>query len=139
VESGYFYEAISGSIIDRYNGSLLTSTDMQTRIPIGEFVRMDYTPRSAVQVRNATSWAEVRRIVEEIEGSRNRKLVFRGQIENYLTSWPVPNPNFVISGIGEISLPPSLWRRKLRTEAVQLFGLSESVASGIGANCEFCF
>lgn len=113
VASGYFYEKHTGNIIDRYYGGLFIPTDMRTRFPIGEFAEMDHTAKSKVQVRSARSWAEVQHIVDEIAQAGSRRLLFRGQTENYITKRAVPNPCFVIEGLGEVSLVPSLWRQMI--------------------------
>ena len=113
VESGYVFEPTSKNIIDRYYGGLLFPSDQKTRFRVDQFVALDHTPRSRVQVCRANSWKEVRKIVDDIVSARQRRVLFRGQTCNYALSRSVPNPFFVENQMGEISLLPSLWRKML--------------------------
>ncbi|WP_035615293.1 FRG domain-containing protein [Haloferula sp. BvORR071] len=113
VDSGYVYNDTSGTIIDRYYGGLLLSTDLRTRFEIGEFGKWPAWLNNRVWVKAAASWADVYRIAEEAASKTRKRLLFRGQGRHYLINRAAPNPWFLVDGIGEISLVPSLWRKML--------------------------
>jgi len=114
IQSGYFsVEGLPGVVIDRYYGGLLASVDGRTRF------RPEHLARPAQQlgyipwVRPATSIADLRNIVEQTRRRTSTPLLFRGQTKHFSIGRPVPNPYFVVPGIGETSLVPSIWRRML--------------------------
>jgi hypothetical protein len=116
VESGFIYVEVSNTIIDRYYGGAITSIDWRTRFRLRDFSLTDpkIKQKSHVVVRRAKSWHDVREIVETFAAkSPHRRLLFRGQTQGYTVSRKVHNPHFVVDGIGEISLIPSVWRRML--------------------------
>ena len=55
----------------------------------------------------------MRRVVDDWRSTCPKRLLFRGQPENYLVPREVHNPLFLVEGVGEISLIFSLWRRML--------------------------
>lgn len=114
VSSGFVYQERSDTFIDRYYGGALLSTDMRTRFPFSHLPFRDPRPQSRVRVCRARSWRDVRRAIEEFAVHSRGRLLFRGQTENYKVCREVSNPHFLIDGLGEISLIPSLWRRMLR-------------------------
>jgi len=122
VESGFVYEELSNSIIDRYYGGALMSTDLRTRFPIKEFCKLDLKPQNDTRVHVATSWDDVRRIVDQLAKASGKRLLFRGQVENYSIQREIHNPFFLVDGLGEISLMPSIWRRMIRKRADSFLG-----------------
>jgi len=113
VESGFVYEELSNSIIDRYYGGALLTTDLRTRFPIKEFCKLDLQPKNNTRIHIAESWNDVRRIVDELTSASRRRLLFRGQLGNYSVQREIHNPFFLVDGLGEISLMPSIWRRMI--------------------------
>jgi|GEM_PF-1105647 len=115
VKSGYVYCKISGTIIDRYYGGALMSRDPRCRWTPEEFCEKSWRPQNGVKVFDARSWTEVRDLVEEQRKmvASPRRIFLRGQIMNYTLDRPVPNPSYVVQGIGEISLMPNIWRKML--------------------------
>src|SRR5215472_17516496 len=110
VRSGFVYEPFSELIIDRYYGGLLRSSDSRTRFFLEDFCKREWEAGNHVQVRSANSWSDVQRIVDDWRSTCRKRLLFRGQPENYPVSREVHNPFFLVDGVGEISLIPSLWR-----------------------------
>jgi len=114
VDSGFVYEELSDSIIDRYYGGPVMSTDMRTRFPLREFCKREWLFKNHVQMRSAKNWSDVRRFADEWKSASPKRLLFRGQTQNYLTQRKINNPSFVVEGMGKVSLIPSLWRRMLK-------------------------
>ena len=117
VASGFIYQRYSDTIIDRYYGGELLSMDGRTRFACRGFSLRDKKPASSVRVHRAQSWRDVRRAVEKFAALSSKRLLFRGQTQSYTVSREVPNPFFLIDGIGEVSLIPSLWRRMVGRRA----------------------
>lgn len=113
VASGFVYSKWSDTFIDRYYGGALMSVDARTRVRPSDLIQWPIEPQNRVWVKNATSWVDVRRIVDEAAASSGKRLLFRGQTQNHLVNREIHNPWFVVDGIGEISLVPSVWRRML--------------------------
>ncbi|RWD71070.1 MAG: FRG domain-containing protein [Mesorhizobium sp.] len=112
-KSGYVITR-SGLVIDRYHGGALSTCDFRTRFPVTEFGIALSRGTCQVPVHRATSLADVARIVEKINSSVNRRLLFRGQTKSYSLAREKPNSFFRIPDLGEVSLMPSVWRRVLR-------------------------
>lgn len=114
VSSGFVHVEETDTIIDRYYGGALMSTDLRTRVRPSDLLNWPIEPRNRVWVKKAGSWPEVRKIVDEAANASNKRLLFRGQTSNHLVNREVHNPWFLVEGIGEISLIPSLWREMLK-------------------------
>lgn len=109
IASGYVVMGRAAPIVvDRYYEGALSSVDGETRLSASMLDTLEGGARSKVWVKRASSMREVRDIVED--HASERKLLFRGQSRNYSISRALPNPRFVTSELGEISLLPSLWR-----------------------------
>jgi hypothetical protein len=114
VDSGFVYEELSNTIIDRYYGGALMSTDLRTRFQVEDFCKLDLKPRNNTPIHIAGSWKDVRRVADQLQSASRRKLLFRGQLGNYTIEREIHNPYFLVDGLGEISLMPSIWRRMLK-------------------------
>lgn len=122
VKSGFVYEEISNSIIDRYYGGALMSTDLRTRFSINEFCKLDFKPKNNTRVHIAESWNDVRRIADQVARDARKRLLFRGQVRNYSIEREIHNPFFQVDGLGEISLMPSIWRRMIKKRTDSFLG-----------------
>ncbi len=117
IRSGYVVlPGAASTIIDRFYGGALTSSDDRTRILSRHFKSWFDSTTSSVPVHRATSLAELRRKIDEWRGRTQRRLLFRGQTEHYALRRERQNPRLSIPGIGEVSLLPSLWRELWRTK-----------------------
>jgi len=121
IESGYV-NVMGDTIIDRYYGGPLMSIDSITRFDMGTF-KMWYeatksrTPmfRKPPLVTSATSIDDLEQQIKDLRDKlKGRELLFRGQTTHYQTTRKIPNPNFVLDGLGEVSLIPSIWRTLLQ-------------------------
>lgn len=113
VESGFVYNKTSNSIIDRYYGGLILPTDCKTRFRPNEIGNWPIEPKNRVWVKKANSWNDVNRIVDKAVLESRKRILFRGQGENFPVRRPLSNPWFVVPKLGEVSLIPSLWRTML--------------------------
>lgn len=117
ISSGFL--AVDDYLIDRFYGGLLASLDGRTRYPIdedtvnnllcGKEPNLPHFP-----VLSASSPAEVRSIVSRIEWNLQCQVVFRGQVNHYTLTRPIPNPAFRHPILRETSLLPSVWRPVLQ-------------------------
>jgi FRG domain len=114
VESGYVMLEGEDIVFDRYYAGLLSSTDGRVRTAAAHFRPEGYGQSAPVMVHVAASLAEVRRIVEAAQQRSMRRLLFRGQTRHFALARSVPNPTMSVTGLGEVSLVPSLWRRLLQ-------------------------
>lgn len=112
IASGHVSTPFSPVIIDRYYGGALASADGRTRYLPRDLLTRPNAPASTAWIERASSWTEVRRIVEK-RARPGRRLLFRGQTEHFPLVRSCPNPFLQIPGIGEPSLIPSIWRRLL--------------------------
>ncbi|WP_430404176.1 FRG domain-containing protein [Hyphomonas sp.] len=103
-----------GIVVDRFYGGALSSANNRTRFSPSQFPRALENASSRVSVHHTQSLKELSELVGKIKSEAKNRLLFRGQTKNYALKRPRPNPNFLVDGIGEISLLPSVWRRVLR-------------------------
>ncbi|GAB2913716.1 hypothetical protein GCM10027093_60250 [Paraburkholderia jirisanensis] len=108
--SGYVVLESHNIVIDRYYGGLLASIDGRCRFPLDGFKRMHANGRNGVMVLKATSSSDISAHLESLAETHRRPLLLRGQIHNHVLDRVQPNPHFVVNGIGELSLMPTLWR-----------------------------
>lgn len=108
--SGYIATEYN-TIIDRFYGGRLSRVDRRTRFSASSFRQARSAGPSRVGVSRATSPDDVLRIVDKLKAGARRSLVFRGQTRNHSIARPAPNNHFVIEGLGEVSLFPSVWRK----------------------------
>jgi hypothetical protein len=123
VASGYV--SLDGeSVIDRYYGGALRSTDSLTRIPRDQFIEWYRATRAGTPLFGAlpactvaTSLDDLERQVGGLERGTGKRLLFRGQTAHYGTTRLVKNSNVGITGLGEVSLIPSIWRNLLKSNS----------------------
>lgn len=124
INSGYIatnYE----SIIDRCYGGKILSVDGVRRFNPSDFRENVNGGRREISITRAKSAEEVFEAVEGIRNNSKRRLLFRGQTQNYSLKREVPNSHFEVDGLGEISLFPSVWRK---FESAHLGGIHEFLA-----------
>jgi hypothetical protein len=109
VASGY--TVVSGLVIDRYYGGLLTSSDLRSRIPIANFGDEPFYKEHPARVHHAKSLEDVMACIANWQTTTGRRLLFRGQTANYPLQRRRANPGYQVPGFGEISLLPSIWRK----------------------------
>jgi hypothetical protein len=122
IASGYV-NVHGDTIIDRYYGGALMSSDCCTRIDkrmFREWYEVAKTgkplfPRP-IALTIATSLSDLENQVRQIEANIGRRLVFRGQTVHHETSRVIKNPSFLVEGLGEVSLVPSIWRNLLKAK-----------------------
>lgn len=97
-------------LIDRFYGGPLSSIDMQTRFSLENAHEiLSQPPSSYVTVEKVHSIEELNSLINAFGGQK--KLIYRGQTQNYNTKRAITNPYLTIKDYGEVSLLPSLWRK----------------------------
>jgi hypothetical protein len=122
IASGYV-NVRGDTIIDRYYGGALMSSDGCTRIDKrifkewyeGAKTGKPLFPRP-IALTIATSLSDLENQIRQIESNIGRRLVFRGQTVHHETSRAIKNPFFLVEGLGEVSLVPSIWRNLLKAK-----------------------
>ena len=109
VASGYV--VVSGLVIDRYYGGLLSSSDLRSRIPIAKFCDEPIYKQHSASVHHAKSLEDVMACIANWQATSGRRLLFRGQTANYPLQRRRANPSYQVPGFGEVSLLPSIWRK----------------------------
>lgn len=109
VASGYI--VVSGLVIDRYYGGLLSSSDLRSRIPIAKFGDEPLYEQHHARVHHAKSLEDAMTCIANWQATTGRRLLFRGQTANYPLQRRRANPAYQVPGFGEISLLPFLWRK----------------------------
>lgn len=110
------------TIIDRYYGGALMSSDGVTRIHKNQFLdwyraakdKETLLHQRSAQVSIATSLSDLEAQISQLETKLKRRLLFRGQTMHYQTTRLIKNPAMLIDGLGEASFLPSLWRNLIR-------------------------
>jgi hypothetical protein len=122
IASGYVNDH-GDTIIDRYYGGPLMSPDSCTRIDkriFREWYKGAKTGKPLfarpIALTIATSLSDLENQVRQIESNIGRRLVFRGQTVHHETSRVIKNPFFLVEGLGEVSLVPSIWRNLLKAK-----------------------
>ncbi len=122
VASGYV-NVRGDTIIDRYYGGALLSSDGLTRIHKQSFAEWyqaakhsEPSCRRSTVFTIATSLDDLERQVSQIENNLGTRLLFRGQTMHHETTRLVKNPNLLVEGLGEVSLIPSIWRNLLKAK-----------------------
>lgn len=132
IASGYI-NVHGETIIDRYYGGALLSSDGLTRIH-KRFFREWYQAakageplcRKSTVFTTATSLDDLEKQVRQIEKDLGTRLLFRGQTSHHETTRLIKNPNHLVKGLGEVSLIPSVWRNLLNAKPSsfhQFYGL----------------
>lgn len=119
ISSGYAASAYSPTIIDRFHGGPLISTDARTRFSEKQF-RMALDERECMNTHfplfHAKSGQDVRDTIEKIQTlAPSRPLCYRGQTSHHSLDRKIKNPNFNHPDLGETSLVPSVWRLMLNS------------------------
>ena len=121
IASGYV--SLTGqTIIDRYYGGALLSSDGTTRIDRALFKEWYGLARSAiplssqVMVSTATSIADLEEQIQQLQQRIGHQLLYRGQTMHYRLTRAITNPALLVAEFGEPSFVPSIWRRMLATQ-----------------------
>lgn len=116
-----FINAHGDTIIDRYYGGAMISSDGMTRIHKRNFKEWYHAIRAgekvhwrSIAVNTATSLSDLETQVKQIEANLGKRLLFRGQTMHYQTTRPIKNPALIIDDLGETSFIPSVWRKLLK-------------------------
>lgn len=120
VTSGYV--SIDGeTIIDRYYGGALSSSDLITRIHRTQFADWYKATKAGTPLfrklpacSTATSLNDLEYQVKQLQENTTKPLLFRGQTAHHETTRLIKNPNVGVSALGEVSLIPSIWRSLLK-------------------------
>ncbi len=117
ISSGYVASKYSPTIIDRFHGGPLMSSDGRTRFSQAHFREIfddGGCMNSPFPLYRAKSGQDVRECVEKIQTSvQSKSLCFRGQTSHYSLDRKIKNPTLTHPTLGETSLVPSVWRHML--------------------------
>lgn len=109
--SGYICFKGINILFDRFYGGLINSIDFRTRFRIEDAKELlKESPCLSATVQKVKSLDELKSVIESCE-KYGRKLVFRGQNENFFITREINNPFLTIKDFGEVSLLPSIWRK----------------------------
>lgn len=116
-----FVHIYGDTIIDRYYGGALISSDGITRIHKKSFRDWYHAAKAGenvfrrpISVSTATSVSDLEAQVKQIEANLGKRLLFRGQTMHYETTRQIKNPALIVDGLGEVSFIPSVWRNLLK-------------------------
>lgn len=119
-----FVNIMGDTIIDRYYGGALASSDGCTRIHKENFLEWYLAAKAgkwpyhgSTPVSVATSISDLEGQIKQLEARIGRRLLFRGQTMHHQTNRQIKNPAFIIDGLGETSFIPSIWRKLIKRKS----------------------